>query len=351
MINYNINHDKFSIYTQDNCYYGGFLMADGSSTGKNSFALYINQKDESLMKDFANFLEIPLDRLRYQQITQKSGFVSDIVSLTVPSKKLVADLSKFGVTKNKTYTPTIPLIPNEFFPAFLTGLIDGDGCITQRPVKSGKVRISTVCITGNKIILKWLEEHLALNFSIKGVIRPSPRENDVWSHILFTGENRDKLLNLCLKGYNGPRLERKWAKVPDHLNNQSNIMPSRKMEKYVLDKYMEGKTMRCIIDENPLLPERIGEKKIRSILKRNGIKARSFAESRAIYIQGLDDKETELVALIVKLYSENKGYQTIEKEIGIDQKKVKRLLLKAGVTPRTRSEAQVSVRISKKRTV
>ena len=55
---------------------------------------------------------------------------SDYISFSVSCKKIVEDLNKLSIIKNKTYnTLTLPYVNEKFLNHFIRGFFDGDGCI------------------------------------------------------------------------------------------------------------------------------------------------------------------------------------------------------------------------------
>lgn len=52
--------------------------------------------------------------------------------LIINSKTIKQDLEQLGVTPNKSYTVSFPDVPDQYMPAFIRGVIDGDGWVQDR---------------------------------------------------------------------------------------------------------------------------------------------------------------------------------------------------------------------------
>ena len=52
--------------------------------------------------------------------------------LIINSKIIKQDFEKLGITPNKSYSVPFPDVPVEYLPAFVRGVIDGDGWVQER---------------------------------------------------------------------------------------------------------------------------------------------------------------------------------------------------------------------------
>lgn len=123
-----------NIDTPLKAYFLGLIFTDGSicndTDGIRSPALHIElaQYDNHILLELKKELNIeaPL------HINRRDNNRTPLCVLTVRSKKLAEDLSKYGVVPNKTeHTTHLPLdkIPNYYYKDFFRGIIDGDGSI------------------------------------------------------------------------------------------------------------------------------------------------------------------------------------------------------------------------------
>ncbi len=119
------------IDTEAKAYFLGLLFTDGNIfIGKkemNQIALELTVRDVEILEKLKQELNTN-NKITYRKNPNRS----ETVSLKVFSKKMVEDLSKYGVIPQKTKkTKHLPLdlIPNGFKKDFVRGLIDGDGSV------------------------------------------------------------------------------------------------------------------------------------------------------------------------------------------------------------------------------
>ena len=127
-----LREDYFeTIDTEYKAYFVGLLFTDGNIfMGKNNMyqvGIELSVKD----KDILEVLKKELNAgYKFSYRTDKNR--SETVSLKCYSKKMVEDLSQYGIVPQKTKkTKHIPIdkIPQEYKRDFIRGMIDGDGSI------------------------------------------------------------------------------------------------------------------------------------------------------------------------------------------------------------------------------
>ena len=104
------------------------MAADGwVSKEDNCVCIELQQNDRQILIDVNQVLgnERPI-----KDYTRTSGFQNS--KLYFFSKQIKDDLSLYDIIPNKTYYDTnfIKNIKSQFYPDFLRGFFDGDGCIT-----------------------------------------------------------------------------------------------------------------------------------------------------------------------------------------------------------------------------
>ena len=119
------------IDTEAKAYFLGLLFTDGNVfIGKkeiNQIALELTVRDVEILEKLKAELNTN-NKITYRKNPNRS----ETVSLKFFSKKMVEDLSKYGIIPQKTKkTKHLPLdlIPDEFKRDFVRGLIDGDGSV------------------------------------------------------------------------------------------------------------------------------------------------------------------------------------------------------------------------------
>lgn len=128
-----LRHDFFSkIETEEQAYFLGLLIADGSialdKTRSPMIRLELVESDRSVLERFKEVLKLSSE-LRYdKRIDRANG----TYVLSVRSKRMAEDLSKYGVVPNKTYLMSkieTDLVPDHLIKDLIRGYVDGDGSI------------------------------------------------------------------------------------------------------------------------------------------------------------------------------------------------------------------------------
>jgi hypothetical protein len=123
--------DFWKNYNSVNSYWGGFSAADGCikqrKDGGFTFAVEIMEEFhlQKFVEDTKADYKIRITNLN----KRKPGFALYCIQYNV-GPEWVRDLeANFNIVPRKTYCMKAPVqIPKEFFPYFLVGFIDGDGC-------------------------------------------------------------------------------------------------------------------------------------------------------------------------------------------------------------------------------
>ena len=201
--------DVFSkIDSPEKAYWLGFLAADASVHGKqNCLALTLQQGDRSHIEKFAKFISLTEPEEAIKNYEYNGYFRSQ---LTLYSHKLKHDLSKLGVTPNKTFTycfPTESQVPSSLIDYFILGYIDADGCIFVFDRERNNVKDLKISITGTHDVVHNILKRLSYN--------PDPNKiklehncHDTYKIVLYKKETLDFLKRVYPVLGNTP-LERK----------------------------------------------------------------------------------------------------------------------------------------------
>ena len=118
-----VNELFFKTWSNEMAWVLGLFLTDGCINNKLC-SVTLTQKDErilmlvaSLMK--ADYVLAPLAKSRRTP------------TLIINSKQIKNDLYELGIGPNKSLTVRFPNIPSEFLPAFVRGIIDGDGWVQK----------------------------------------------------------------------------------------------------------------------------------------------------------------------------------------------------------------------------
>ena len=115
------NHNFFSDYTKESCYWAGFILADGYLRKKtNGLEILLHKKDSEHLLNFTKLLGFREDIRKFYKIG---------CSISICSNKIKEDLeNNFEIFNNKSLTCYISeKIPKELVSHFIRGYFDGDG--------------------------------------------------------------------------------------------------------------------------------------------------------------------------------------------------------------------------------
>jgi hypothetical protein len=162
---YEINENIFEkIDTHEKAYWLGLLYADGShilSDGKHEFTISLNYKDGYLIEEFKKFMGYGgvvkyLDNLKFKNHQPMYRIVNS-------NKKISEDLLKLGMMQNKTKYGDFPyFLDEQFYPSFILGYFDGDGCITKSMI--GNHSKFTFSIVGTTKFIEEVQNKIFINF-------------------------------------------------------------------------------------------------------------------------------------------------------------------------------------------
>jgi len=143
---YSCNDFYFSIPSIENSYFAGFIAADGNIGDDHRLTIKIHKKDREILEQLKKSIQFS------GPITGPDS--QNQVTLRIVSQQICDDLEKnYNITPRKTYTlqPPIQLSDQYVVRSFITGLIDGDGCISQNNKSKMK-------IVGTYDLLIWIKQ-------------------------------------------------------------------------------------------------------------------------------------------------------------------------------------------------
>jgi hypothetical protein len=144
------------INTKNKAYIIGFIYADGS-INDNCLSIIIKESDIEILKFIKKELNYGGDIKSFIHKTNGNKYVR----LSIYSKKIVGDLSKIGIIKNKTYlSNSLPKINDILFSDMLRGFFDGDGSIYYAKRLNRKQEEYTISFSSNKFVLEEIKEKL-----------------------------------------------------------------------------------------------------------------------------------------------------------------------------------------------
>lgn len=166
-----LNETAFSQYTEESCYWAGFLAADGNVDNKNRIRIMLNYDDTNHLEKFKEYL-----KSTYTISSNTDKYYRSSFEFT--HKQMREDLEKnFLIIPNKTDRLELPnSIPNNLLKHYIRGYFDGDGCICESFSNKASVTASlyaTFC-SGSTNFAKDLYNTLEFILGLKGNLQEYP---------------------------------------------------------------------------------------------------------------------------------------------------------------------------------
>lgn len=207
---YYCNENFFETPNLINCYYAGFIAADGNISKDNkvlSFGLSI--KDVSILENLKSHIESNT-KIRYGIIRNKFKYCT----LCISSEKICSDLYKnFNITPRKSLTLIPPNISDKnLIDSFICGYIDGDGSIFISSNKSRKRESINISMLGTKEILMWIKKRFEeiLNNTTGNLLHKKEHADNTFSYKIADKKGREIFKHFYQ--IDVPKLYRKWSK-------------------------------------------------------------------------------------------------------------------------------------------
>ena len=135
---YTIDEKYFEkVNREDKAYFLGLIITDGNVDTKRKrfrMALSLHDKDKYILETFKKYLKTDRPLLKHLSKDRYYGKTKIIASLrwslSIAVVKMVKDLLKLGIYRNKTKTigfPTNKVVPHKLMRHFIRGVFDGDG--------------------------------------------------------------------------------------------------------------------------------------------------------------------------------------------------------------------------------
>lgn len=210
-----------NIDSEEKAYWLGFIMADGwTRLDKNNkpsqMSIEINKKDIEILQNFKKSINSN-HNIKERKRIQKTGYISEVCSITISCQHMTRKLIEYGVIPNKTYYGFIneSIFNNneELIFHYLRGYSDGDGTIDKKEhTYVFKLVIKSKFILNT--IEKWIKKYCKIKPKIK--LESDKRSS---AYRLFISNKKDYFVFLD-KIYNNSTicLERKYKNYLDHKN-------------------------------------------------------------------------------------------------------------------------------------
>lgn len=165
-----VNEKYFEkIDSSDKAYFLGFIMADGyiykKSEKSYAFGLKIKSTDDNIIKKFCNYIDYPLNKIRYREQERKSN-ISEVVEIQINNFEFCSHLISLGIVPKKTGKETMPDC-NGYELDFIRGFIDGDGWVYRHTCSTGQDRFAIGCCSSSLSVLKSIQKYIKDNLNIE----------------------------------------------------------------------------------------------------------------------------------------------------------------------------------------
>lgn len=168
---YHFNERIFqNIDTEEKAYWLGFITGDGCIEDmprtRSNGSVYHNyrlrftlaEKDVNHLQKFLKFIgdeTIPIKH--YTTALKGRDKMYRLVSMKICCKQLALDLMAQGILPSKSMNEQPPNIDEKFYPAFVRGECDADGCISNYAIN----RKRSIDIVGSYKLMNWIKEKFA----------------------------------------------------------------------------------------------------------------------------------------------------------------------------------------------
>lgn len=213
---YAYNENAFNVFNPESSYWSGLISADGciKKSGKNSMCLELSSNDLELTNGFKSFMKSnkPI-YTKIHKINKKLNYYT-----TIHSPFIIDDLKMWNLEPKKSCFNKIPdCIKNNknLLGYWITGLIDGGGCISEFP-SSFLIRV----LASREIV-----DFIAEQFPYNPHIRHEKKIKNLYK-LDYYGE---KAVQFYKDIYHGGGLERKWGKVVKYIDKKWNMPCLKKL--------------------------------------------------------------------------------------------------------------------------
>ena len=182
---YDVDIGVFDAFTPVSTYLLGYILADGNVNKRMTSMTIVSVDREHLLRIRDVFCpDIVLHTRAPNPLSERTAY-----SLIVNSTALVRKLYGIGIHPAKSYDGPYLTIPDELFPSFFLGVLDGDGNILY-----GKRHGLRITIAGNYNAVIGLQQQLA-RFGLKSSTKFLT--DDRCKLLFMNGEDAGKILSMA----------------------------------------------------------------------------------------------------------------------------------------------------------
>lgn len=217
---YNVDDNFFETPDVLNCYWAGFIAADGCikvCQKQNSLHIALSSKDFEHLQLFKNNIKFDGSIQNYfiKKTYKNEEKIFETSKITITSQKISDDLyQNFNITPRKSLTLLPPNIsePN-LVDAFICGYIDGDGsvCLYKHNIRNVQDALS-ISIIGTYEVLTWIKERFTqiLGKEFGSINKHHNSEKNTYVYCIGQSKGVREIFK-HFYNLNVPKLKRKWT--------------------------------------------------------------------------------------------------------------------------------------------
>jgi len=209
---YSFNEHYFDKPNIENCYWAGFIAADGCLMNKSyGMQISLSIKDKCILENFKKHIDFSGPISERIRTDKKTGSVFNYCNISIWCANQWHNklLEHWNITQNKTYTliPPNNYIKNQLAYAFLIGFFDGDGC--WREYNMNGYRKYSFGLSGTQPMMEWCKYQLN-NLVPEDKFINIPKRGNYWVY-QACGQRAVKIKEQLNSIVDIPwKLERKW---------------------------------------------------------------------------------------------------------------------------------------------
>lgn len=210
------------INTEEKAYWLGFLAADGAISRNSQLMVALASIDRS------HILKLKKALKSEHAVTDYKMKGKEYSCISFHSVQLIQDLSKYGVTRRKTFTLSAPKnIDYELLKHYYRGYVDGDGGFYVPSTFSSKTQVSVYfSVTSCKEFIEGFQQYLIKECNLRKTkfYKRNP-DSEIYT-MTYSGTRQVKKITDLLYSFPSIYLDRKYEKV------KSLPLPTRKQYVY-----------------------------------------------------------------------------------------------------------------------
>ena len=192
-------------------YWLGFICADGY-VSKDGGKVSICVKDLEILEKFKKDIGSGHKISEIKNFDKRTGKWQNEYSIQITNNLFTENVIKHGITNKKTDSLKFPEMDEEYWPYFIAGLFDGDGCVCKVNGQNG-IRCSLI---STEEILNKIDEILFNKFSVKPCKHHKVSKNKKNVYEQYWYKESETFLNYIYSGKRDTYLSRKYDFFKGH---------------------------------------------------------------------------------------------------------------------------------------